>query len=86
MSSKETPKKVYSTVESNVDPSSCRFCGAAGDASHRKNIFKPLNQHLLKIAEKICASYFERVRLPSSYVPTVRAQTKEHNRFPEGNG
>ena len=54
MSSKETPKKVYSTVESNVDLSSCRFCGAVGDASHRKNIFKPLNQHLLKIAEKIC--------------------------------
>ena len=54
MSSKETPKKVYSKVECTVDPSSCRFCGAGADASHCKNIFKPLNQHLLKIAKKIC--------------------------------
>lgn len=54
MSSKETPKKVYSTVDYNLDPSSCRFCRAVGDASHRKNIFKPLNRHLLRIAEQIC--------------------------------
>ena len=54
MSSKETPRKVYSTVEFNIDPSTCRFCHGLGDVGHRKNIFKPLNQHLLKIAEQIC--------------------------------
>ena len=56
MASKETPKKVYSTVESIIDPTPCRFCRAVGDASHRKNIFKPLNKHLLRIAEQICGN------------------------------
>ena len=56
MASKETPKKVYSMVESIIDPTSCPFCRAVGDASHRKNIFKPLNKHLLRIAEQICGN------------------------------
>ncbi len=55
MSSKETPKKVYRAFEdSAIDPSSCRLCRAVGDAGHRKNIFKPSNQALLKIAEQLC--------------------------------
>jgi hypothetical protein len=55
MSSKETPKKVYRAfTDSAIDPSSCRLCRAVGDAGHRKNIFKPSNQALLKIAEQLC--------------------------------
>lgn len=54
MSSKETPKKVYRTGKSNIAVSSCRLCSAVGDAIHCKNIFKPLNRHLLKIAEQLC--------------------------------
>jgi hypothetical protein len=54
MSSKGTPKKVYTTKHVSIDPSSCRLCRAVGDASHWKNIFKPSNRPLLIIAEALC--------------------------------
>ena len=54
MTSKETPKKVYRASSSSIDLSSCRLCKAVGDTSHRKNIFKPSNRHLLQTAEQIC--------------------------------
>ena len=54
MSSKETPNKVYRSLDSNIDLSSCRLCRAVGDPSHRKNLYKPSNRDLLKIAEVLC--------------------------------
>ncbi len=54
MASKETPKKVYRSLDSDIDLSSCRLCGAVGDPSHRKNLFKRSNQALLRIAEQLC--------------------------------
>lgn len=54
MASKETPKKVCRSLDPSIDLSSCRLCGAVGDPSHWKNIFKPSNQVLLKIAEILC--------------------------------
>lgn len=54
MTSKETPKKAYRASNSSIDSSSCRLCRAVGDTSRRKNIFKPSNRALLKIAEQIC--------------------------------
>jgi hypothetical protein len=55
MASKETPKKIYRTsVSPNcIDPASCRLCRTVGDTSHRKDIFKPSNRELLKIAEHL---------------------------------
>ena len=52
--SKETPKKVYRSVDSAIDLSSCRLCRAIGDPSHRENLFKPSNRALLRIAEVLC--------------------------------
>ena len=52
--SKETPKKVYRSVDSAIDLLSCRLCRAIGDPSHRKNLFKPSNWALLRIAEVLC--------------------------------
>ena len=52
--SKETPEKVYRSVDSAIDLSSCRLCRAIGDPSHRKNLFKPSNRALLRIAEVLC--------------------------------
>ena len=54
MASKETPKKVYRSLDSNIDLSSCRLCGAVGDPSHQKNLFKRSNQALLRIAKQLC--------------------------------
>ncbi|CAB4011969.1 PREDICTED: uncharacterized protein LOC107350876 [Paramuricea clavata] len=54
MTSKETPKKAYRASNSWIDSTSCRLCRAVGDTSRRKNIFKPSNRALLKIAEQIC--------------------------------
>ena len=54
MALKETPKKVYPATNTSIDSSACRLCRAVGDTSHRKNIFKPSNRTLLKIAEQIC--------------------------------
>ena len=54
MTSKETPKKAYRSLNLSIDSSSCRLCRAVGDTSRRKNIFKPTNRALLKIAEQIC--------------------------------
>ena len=38
----------------SIDSSSCRLWRAVGDTSRHKNIFKPTNRALLKIAEQIC--------------------------------
>ena len=54
MSLKETPKKFYRAPDSAFDPSPCRLCHTVGDSDHRKNIFKPQNQVLLKTAELLC--------------------------------
>lgn len=40
-------------VSSCVDPASCRLCQTVGDPSHRKDILKPSNRALLKIAEQL---------------------------------
>ena len=48
MASKETPKKIYSSI----DPLACRLCRSVGDANHRKNLFK--HEELLKTAEQLC--------------------------------
>ncbi len=55
MASKETPKKVYGASVSirQIDPASCRLCRSVGDRSHRKDIFRPANPTLLKIAEQL---------------------------------
>ena len=55
MASKETPKKFYraSVSTSCIDPASCRLCRTVGDPSHRKDILKPSNRELLKIAEQL---------------------------------
>ncbi|XP_028411476.1 uncharacterized protein LOC114534127 [Dendronephthya gigantea] len=54
MALRETPKKLYpASVSSCIDPASCRLCRSIGDASHRKDIFKPTNRALLKIAEQL---------------------------------
>ena len=47
-------EKSVSILDSSIDSSSCRLCRAVGDTSHHKNIFKPTNRALLKIAEQIC--------------------------------
>ena len=52
--SKETLKKVYRSVDSAIDLSYCRLCCAIGDPSYRKNLFKPSNRALLRIAEVLC--------------------------------
>ena len=49
MTSKETPKKTYRSLNLSIDSSSCRLCRAVGDTSRRKNIFKPTNRALLKL-------------------------------------
>ena len=54
MTLKETPKKVYRLLDSDIDLLSCRLCGAVGDPSHRKNLFKRPNRALLRIAEQLC--------------------------------
>ena len=54
MASKETPKKFYKAPGSSfIDSASCRLCGTVGDPSHRKDILKPSNRTLLKIAEQL---------------------------------
>ena len=55
MASKETPKKIYGASVSDIciDPASCRLCRSVGDLIHRKDIFKPSNHALLKIAEQL---------------------------------
>ena len=53
MSSKETPKKVHRSLDSGIDLSACRVCRAVGDPSHQKNLFKPANHNLFKIAEQL---------------------------------
>ena len=57
MASKETPKKVYRAPVSSrqyIDTASCGLCRSVGDRSHRKDIFRPTNKALLKIAEQLC--------------------------------
>ena len=61
--SKETPKKVYRSVESAIDLSSCHLCCAIGDPSHRKNLFKPSNRALLRIAERIVDTVSYRIQV-----------------------
>ena len=54
MASKETPKKFYEAPGSSfIDSASCRLCGTVGDPNHRKDILKPSNRALLKIAEQL---------------------------------
>ena len=49
-----TPKKYYQ-VKNNIDlsSSSCRICGSVGDATHSKNLFKPLNRSILDKVEEL---------------------------------
>ena len=48
----QTPKKVYISSES-VNPSSCRLCSSAKDATHCKSLFAKANRALLAAAEDI---------------------------------
>ena len=56
MSSKGTPKKLYSSTKTTFDLSSCRLCGNVVDAYYCKNIFKPENRDSLNVAEALFGS------------------------------
>jgi hypothetical protein len=79
MALKETPKKIYRASVSDIciDPASCRLCRSVGDLIHRKDIFKPSNRALLKIAEQL---YGHNIApdpiLPVKYVDHVSADLK----------